>query len=470
MTERDHTRRQSGYWPSAWPTECAGPRRQKIVASPGLDLQPGERLRATQRRTPGRWPVMFVQRDRGELYLQGGTPIGQRRDSYGWVEQVDPQTLEVLRASPRLPSGGHNWCGAAAVHENGDLYVTNGCYIHRLSPSLEVKAERRLPLDNAHNGHLILSDGNLVTKDIQNDPAKRSWFTVLDPNLDSVDRFEFPENSVGRFSSDRTPAADLLYVTSPSRIYRLIYRDRKLALDETWVGNYAIPGEDQAFAWDSCLGSDSVWFHDMGENAVIRSTLASHPIGTQSLGPLRLLRPLALALARLGLSALLRPLRRVPRPAHSAPLRVFRFSVRDARECDVLVPFGDPGGWIAAPPLYDQDRRILVAFDSANGKVGAWRYEGPGALRELWIRPYRNTSQLTLYADTGELLVDDVRPFERWDAVVVDIETGREKGRADTGCLMSGAMWYTPGFARDFYTTTGFGGVARIFVDDERAR
>jgi hypothetical protein len=69
-----------------------------------------------------------------------------------------------------------------------------------------------------------------------------------------------------------------------------------------------------------------------------------------------------------------------------------------------------------------------------------------------------STSQLTLYADTGELLVDDVVPLERWDTVVIDVETGREKGRADTGCVMSGGMWYTPGFGRDFYTTTGFGG------------
>ena len=58
-----------------------------------------------------------------------------------------------------------------------------------------------------------------------------------------------------------------------------------------------------------------------------------------------------------------------------------------------------------------------------------------------------------------------MKPFQRWDAVVVDIETGREKGRADTGCVMSGAMWYTPGFERDFYTTTGFGGYARVFVE-----
>ena len=80
------------------------------------------------------------------------------------------------------------------------------------------------------------------------------------------------------------------------------------------------------------------------------------------------------------------------------------------------------------------------------------------------MHDFLNTTQLTLYADTGELLVDDVKPLRRWDAVVVDEETGQEKARTDTGCFMSGAMWYTPGFGRDFYTTTGAGYFGRVYV------
>ncbi len=195
---------------------------------------------------------MFVLRDPGELYLQGGTRMGQREASFGWVQKLDPISLETIAESPRLPSGGHNWCGAAAVHENGDLYVVNGCYAHRLSPELEVLAERRLSVDNAHNGHLILSDGNLVAKDIQNDPAKRSVFTVLDPDLEVLDVFELPENSVGRFSSDRSPECDSLYVTSATRIYRLIYRDGKLSVDPGWIGDAGArrPGDPHGSAQD----------------------------------------------------------------------------------------------------------------------------------------------------------------------------------------------------------------------------
>ncbi len=462
MTERDHEVDLAGYYPSAWPAECAGPRRQKVTRASGLRIQPGERLRATSRSYPGRWPVMFVHREPGELYLQGGSRGGHQ--SHGWVEQLDPVSLEVIRRSERLPSGGHNWCGAIAVHANGDLYVVNGRFAHRLSPALEVLAERELPIDNAYNGHVILSDGNLVTKDIQSDPSRRSGFTVLDPELNVVAELELPENSVGRFSCDRVPGEDHLYVTSPTRVYRLIYRDQKLEIDPSWLASYDLPGEDQSFAWDSCLGDDSVWLMDMGENAPIAATLAAHPVGSGR-SPQRL-APLLIQLARrLGLGRLLGLRMPIGQPLHSAPQHVFRFSTMDAAERDVLVPFGIPGGNIFAPPLFDPDRRILVAFDTMNAKFGAWRYEEPGRFTELWRHDFLNSSQPTLYADTGELLVDDVR-LGRWDAVVLDVETGREKGRANTGCGMSGGMWYTPGFGRDFYTSTGFGGIARVYVGD----
>jgi hypothetical protein len=97
---------------------------------------------------------MVVRRVVGELYLQGCTPIGTGGGSFGSVQRVDPITLEPMSESPRLPSGGHNWCGAIAVHANGDLGVVNGAYAHRLSPAPQVTAERRLPVDNVHNGHL----------------------------------------------------------------------------------------------------------------------------------------------------------------------------------------------------------------------------------------------------------------------------------------------------------------------------
>ena len=42
---------------SKWPVECGGNRRQKIVASAGLRLSPGERLTSISRPSGG-WAVM----------------------------------------------------------------------------------------------------------------------------------------------------------------------------------------------------------------------------------------------------------------------------------------------------------------------------------------------------------------------------------------------------------------------------
>ena len=127
----DYKVSKPGYFPGVWPVECGGSRRQKLVGSPGLNLQPSERLASITRESGG-WAVMFIQRGPGELYLQCGAgladddgtpPVDKRpnRDFPGWLERVDPDTLETIERSPDLPSGGHLWCGAAVAHEVGTI-------------------------------------------------------------------------------------------------------------------------------------------------------------------------------------------------------------------------------------------------------------------------------------------------------------------------------------------------------------
>mgnify|MGYP006230021691 FL=1 len=166
-TGLDHVDILQGYWPSPWPVECGGPRRQKVVSVPGPAIGPSETIASTIRQIDG-WPVMTILRDPGEVYLLVGgglhdaeLPPVHRPDeaTCGWVERIDPETLETLDRSPDLPSGGWLWCGALIAHENGQLYSVDGRYIHRLSADLNDVTSVELSYDGPHNGLLALSDG-----------------------------------------------------------------------------------------------------------------------------------------------------------------------------------------------------------------------------------------------------------------------------------------------------------------------
>ena len=133
--------------------------------------------------------------------------------------------------------------------------------------------------------------------------------------------------------------------------------------------------------------------------------------------------------------------------------------------------FEIPNAFNVGPPLYDADRRILVAYDMLNGKVGAWRYDSPGLFEPLWQHDWRCSVQMILYADTGELVLEDAAGVrhpggpESSAVVVVDIETGVERGRATCGAPSLSGMFFCPGFERDLYSASLSGAIARIFVE-----
>jgi hypothetical protein len=69
---------------------------------------------------------------------------------------------------------------------------------------------------------------------------------------------------------------------------------------------------------------------------------------------------------------------------------------------------------------------------------------------------------MILYADSGELVVNDYRRHGE-EVVVLDIATGQEMGRVRTGGLMQGVVFPSPGWGRDFYWSS-MGRLARVFV------
>lgn len=438
MTTLDSAGSIAGYFDCPWPAECGGPRRQKVASSPGLALGPQERLGSVIRSTGG-WAVMLVRRGPGELYLLCGASLAEGElppvhrssgPSSGWVEQVDPATLQTLRRSDGLPSGGWLWCGALAAHENGDLYAVNGRNVFRLDPHCGLLAQRELPADAPHNGLVILSDGNLVVRNLGFRRGDKAQFVLLDPDLEPMgEPLDLPERCMGRISSDRSTSGEFLYSTTPDQVFRIRYSTGALELDTSWLRSYAVEGGGQSDAWDTSIADDSVWLMDMGR-------------------PPNWMRP------------------------GSAPQRAFRFGLDPAAAMDIVEDLDAPFAWNPGPPLYDPIRKILVHYDSLNGGVSAHRFESGADPQRLWRRDYRNYMQMMVYADTGELVLEDATwptrfggDEDRSEAVLVSIETGEELGRAKTGAPSLG-MFPTPGFDRDFYLASIPGEITRVFVEE----
>ena len=101
----------AGYWPQPWTCEDGGPRRWGSAAGqPGLGIEPGERLEVAASYDAFATDAL-VRRDPGELFaLRHDIPLSgiQSTPVDGWVERLDPETLEVTarrRACREAPTG-----------------------------------------------------------------------------------------------------------------------------------------------------------------------------------------------------------------------------------------------------------------------------------------------------------------------------------------------------------------------------
>jgi len=411
-----------GYYNSPWPGEDGGPRRQMVPRSESLRLKPGERLDAISR--PAFMANMVVLRSPGEVYLQGGGPPGGQ--SVSWVERIDPVTLEPLARSADLV-GGPWWPGGILAHENGDLYVTHGRWCHRLAPDLSVVTRRQLPMSHPYNSLLALSDGNLVMKNFVRDGSSRSYLSILQPErLDIVaSSAEVPEGSIARISSDRGARSEFVYVCGDRSIFRFRYENERLTMDENWRYRYrTLPPKEQSYAWDPVIAAGYVWFMDNGES-VFQRTLRGAGVA-------------------------------------SGPVHLHQVSVTDAAGHDMLIPFGASHGTIVNPPVIDPSRKIVIPFDSGNGRIAAFRFQGLGAYTPLWKRDLGTSNHFILYAESGELVVNDF-DGDTEHVVVLDIETGSELGRVRTPSALQSLVFQSPGWNRDLYVCT-FTTLTRAFV------
>jgi hypothetical protein len=399
-----------------WRYEDGGPRRTQTVPG-GLHIRPGETLEVTTRTAPA--ATMLVAREEGELFLLRHT-AGD--GAIALVERIDPQTLEPLAQSPELP-GGPVWPGGIGVHDNGSLYVVFGNHAHRLDADLQPIGSATLPRHKPYNSFVTLADGHLVTKDFggsrpgmtippeQREPCE---LLVLDPDdLTIVDRLVLPEPSIARLSADGND----IYVVGDTSLLRVRWFGDALKLDDAFTARYRTM-DGQTYGWDCVIAAGAAWFLDNGDGTEhFDGSLRGHGIST-------------------------------------ARLHLVRVDLRTS-EVTTAEICGLSGGLIANPPATDEQRGIAVGYDSGNGVIAGFDIS---TLEPRWRRDQDHASHLLLYEDTGELVTGDGD-----DVVILDIATGRELARAQTGAGLQSVLFPAPGFERDFYVCT-FLTVSRVAV------
>ncbi len=425
MADRDDSIDQRmGYFSSPWPGEDGGPQRLQIPQGiRGLNIQPGETLVARSRRLMS--GNMVVLREPGEVYLMTIAMFRNRLlglPAHSRIEKIDPVTLKTIARSPRLKAGGM-WPGGFAVHRNGDLYVTYGSYCHRLDPECRLTSSYRLPESEPYNSLVILDNGYLVMKQLSD--TRNAVLSILDPDtLQPVcESVETPEPSISRLSSK----GNTVYVTGTRSIFRYHwnYEKEKAELDEKWVFDY-IRGSQQSYGWDPVISGSNAWFMDNGKHSYKVSMI----------------------------NAGVKP----------SPLNAIRVSLYDIGSNTITPVTGIAKGSVTNPPLYCPQRKILVAYDSANSVVCGFLYDQvTGTLSKIWQKTtFGCGGHMIYYQDTGEVVTNDYKRFGD-SSVVLDIESGAEKGRATLKSLSQGVVFSCPGWARDFFYLT-FSSVSRVEV------
>ena len=427
---KDRDVKLEGYYKSHWPVECGGNRRQK-AANGRLDVK--NKQARVQSICNERWNVMTIFREREELFLGGTMPSFTGPPPFGWVQKIDPQTLEVINETPRLPCGEHVWCGAIAAHQNGNIIKVNGNYMHSITNQCEVDIEKKLPIDQAHNGLLVLSDGSIVTKDLRLEGQGRSTITRLNDKLELMhEPFLLPEGSMGRIASDKNDDGEFIYIPGIEKIWK-IRVDEKLSVDGSWSPTYRSTDDDQGLSWDGCISDGSMWLMNNGDIDSLRAIYSTHPNGRFNKAPKELSWR-----------------RSAP---WSCKQRLYKFDLY-SNEFQYIEPFEKSGGGIIAPPVNIPEHNVCVCWDSINGGLAGIDTTAKKLDLSWKIDDIRPTMQPVVFPESEELVINS---FEENDdkLVVIDLTNGNILDKVSLKSPLANGMFLTPGLNNDiFYCTT----------------
>ncbi|MFN4329808.1 MAG: hypothetical protein ACK4FF_13125 [Limnobacter sp.] len=400
--------RYPGYFNSPWPCEDAGPDR--LQAYRGFDWPEGQQPTLTHRRT--QLSTMVVLGAPGDVYLLTHSALRAKLGlpTHASVERIDPLTLKPIARSPKL-AGGPMWPGGLAVHANGLVPVVYGRHAHLLDRDCQVIAHRELLVNEPHNSFVILENGWIVTKNLSR--SHPAVLQVLDPlTLNPVCQpIPCKEPSIARLSA----LGNTVYVAGMRHLYRytVTTSGQGLERDEGWQPDY-MGNAMNTHGWDMVLDGQSAWLMDNGHHRYQMWMLNAGVSKTAN--------------------------------------RVIRVSLSNAADVQSLEVSGLSGGSVTNPPLFCPQRRVLLAYDSANAVLKAWRVLDGGASWELlWEKsPFGCASHMVLMQGSGVVWVNDYRRFSE-RVVALNLETGEELARVKTPGMMQGVVFPCPGWNRDLY-------------------
>ena len=415
----------NGYFNSHWPVECGGNRRQKIFYG---SLNVANKTHHLTTKTNNRWNVMFIFRDNNEVYLTGTMPNFLGDKPFGWVKKVNPDNLETVCESPNLECGEHIWCGAIAAHVNGTIINVNGSYMHVLDENCNILKEIKLPVDQAHNGLLILSDGSVVTKDIRVSNSVTSTLTRLNPESGELigQPLKLPEGSMGRIACDIDDTGEYIYIPGIEHIFKIRVEKEQLSIEKSWSVKYRELHSDYGLAWDGCISEGYIWLMNNGDIDSVRSIFSKHPNGRFASAP--------------GTLSWQRP------ALWKGNQQLLKVSIEN-QTIEYVNLSNKPGGGIIAPPVSVPKYNLCIAWDSLNGGLYAINQENLNIEWSLSIRP---TMQPVVFLESGELIINSYENNSDHIAVI-NIENGELIKKIDLKSPLANGMFLTPGTNNDIY-------------------
>ena len=277
-TALDRSQSHPGYWPSSWPVECGGNRRQKSSAG-RLDAATGT-ARVTIRRDD-KWHVMAIEREPGQWYVGSTMPAFTGPPPHGWVQRIDPDDAGTAQRRPRPNCRVAITSGAApfSLMPMGSVMSVNGSFLHAglIPTTCRSSASGGSPPSGATTGYSrwLTARWSRRISGSRARAARRSPDSIP-TRFDPVGKpLTLSEGSMGRIAADVSHRRDGARLCSGTEhVWRLVVDGDRLV-----ARRLATPISHRRRPVGPVLGrvmsDDSCWMMDCGDIESVRA----HPHG-----------------------------------------------------------------------------------------------------------------------------------------------------------------------------------------------